>query len=282
MLKGDLELLNNLVDEIRTKYESPRPWVVSVALADAYHMVGSHPSSSVRERTHNFQNALRLRLESLGNFHPATAASRMEIAKIRADGIHYHHSAIFSFVETLIVFRRTLGKHRYTAETLSHMSAAIRDLGGDCNMDVELLNGLEQDIDVISREYASSEQLEIEAAQDHVYHVFDSHPRLRLARQVLHQAMKMLEYMMEYTRMEPSAAAKLFVSMFGVNIRIRYGNSGNPHRYCELFDGIDGTFVDTEKLQQRDQVGILAVFWIKKKAAQDLKISLTSSSHAGR
>ena len=132
--KGGVEYAKRMMDEIGGVYDGEAEgggrWEVGVALGAACHSA-SHSyfrGKKWKEGISVLERALRMRLDTLGEQHPATAAT------LQSMGVAYGYmgsndTAIMLNERALRILKDTLGLHPTTARTIQSMGAAYSSKG---------------------------------------------------------------------------------------------------------------------------------------------------------
>jgi len=133
-LTGNVESVERMMDEIGGVYDGEAEgggrWEVGVALGAACHSVGYSYANKKKwkEAISVLERALRMRLDTLGEQHPATAVI------LQSMGAAYsymgsHDTAIMLYERALRIKKDTLGLHPTTAYTMSSIGAAYGHKG---------------------------------------------------------------------------------------------------------------------------------------------------------
>jgi hypothetical protein len=135
-LRGGVESVERMMREIGEEHaaeaEGGGKWQLGVALGAACHVAGVQ--YSVQEMWGKgkaaLERALRLRLDALGEQHPATAGTLASLGGTYS-GMGDRGSAIMLCERALRIFKDTLGPHPATAVTMSSMGTAYGKKGQD-------------------------------------------------------------------------------------------------------------------------------------------------------
>jgi tetratricopeptide (TPR) repeat protein len=130
-LRGTVESYERMMDEIRGVYDGEAEgggrWEVGVALGAACHRVGnSLDEKKWQESISVFERALRMRLDTLGEQHPATAATLQNMGAAYGS-MGSHDTAIMLYERALRIFKDELGLHPRTADTMTNIGTACGD-----------------------------------------------------------------------------------------------------------------------------------------------------------
>ena len=133
-LVGDVESAERMMGEIGEEHaaeaEGGGKWELGVALGAACHVAGGRyngPETRDKEKA-AYERALRMRLDALGEQHPATAATLASLGTTYGN-MGDQGSAIMLCERALRIFKDTLGPHPATAFTMSSMGAAYGKKG---------------------------------------------------------------------------------------------------------------------------------------------------------
>ena len=133
-LRGDVESHERMMREIGEEHaaeaEGGGKWQLGVALGAACHAAGqSYNAQKMWDKGKAaYERALRLRLDALGEQHPATAGT-LESLGATYSNMGDLGSAIMLYERALRIFKDTLGPHPATAGTMSSMGAAYSKKG---------------------------------------------------------------------------------------------------------------------------------------------------------
>jgi tetratricopeptide (TPR) repeat protein len=131
-------MMREIGEEHAAEAEGGGKWQLGVALGAACHVAGGRYN---RQKMWDkgkaaYERALRLRLDALGEQHPATAATLASL------GVTYSYMgnrglAIMLYERALRIYKDTLGPHPATATTMSNMGTAY-DAKGQSKEAIEL------------------------------------------------------------------------------------------------------------------------------------------------
>ncbi len=131
-MKGNAESRERMMDEIggvhEVEAEAGDKWAAGVALGAACHSAGfSYNGPDTRDKEIAVcERAVRMRLDALGEQHPATADSLMSMAGAYKGN---NDMAIMLYERALRIDKDALGQHPSTAATMSNMGTAYSDKG---------------------------------------------------------------------------------------------------------------------------------------------------------
>jgi tetratricopeptide (TPR) repeat protein len=123
-------MMREIGEEHAAVAEGGGKWQLGVALGAACHAAGQsyHAQKMWDKGKAAYERALRLRLDALGEQHPATAATLASLGATYS-GMGDRGSAIMLCERALRISKDTLGPHPATADTMSSMGAAYGKKG---------------------------------------------------------------------------------------------------------------------------------------------------------